>query len=84
MAQRLVAQDVWPVIAMREPARHRDRLVTPGGPWQTSRTARCKSVIDCPSHRRLDGSAAMAGDQCDHGVEGGFERLGVALDLGQQ
>jgi hypothetical protein len=56
----------------------------PAGPWQTSLPSRCKSVIDCPSHRRLDGFAAMAGDQGDHGVERGFEWLGVALDLSQQ
>ena len=56
----------------------------PAGAWQTSRPWRGKPVNDCRRHRRLDGSAAMAGDQCDHGVQRGFERLGVALDLGQQ
>jgi hypothetical protein len=64
------------------------RLVIPASPSQTSRDLAALTQQSSPRvslrHHRLDGLAVIAGDQCDHGVEGGFERLGVTLDLSQQ
>ena len=72
----------------RQPAGHRDRLVIPGEPIANVLGPRAPcaatSLRISLSRRCLDGVAAVACDQCDHGVERGFERLGVALDLSQQ
>ena len=67
---------------------HRDRLVIPGGRIANVAGPRAplrrNFATNFPESLPLDGFAAIAGDQCDHGVERGFERLGVALDLSQQ